>query len=75
MRPMPSRVQGMGRSLLFYAVAAIGLFIVASNADDIEGRHSEASMTETLLVVGGVLLFIFVARFVIARINARRSSE
>ena len=62
----------MGRSFLFYAVAAIGLVIVASNADDIEGRHSEASMTETLVVVGGVLLFVLLARLVLARFNARR---
>ncbi|MBX7495356.1 hypothetical protein K3172_05750 [Qipengyuania sp. 6B39] len=62
----------MGRSFLFYAVAAIGLVIVASNADDIEGRHSEASMTETLIVVGGVLLFVLVARLAMARFNARR---
>ena len=65
----------MGRSFIFYALAAIGLVIVASNANDIEGRHSEASMTETLLVIGGVLLFVLVARVAIARFNARRSSE
>ena len=63
----------MGRSFLFYAVAAIGLVIVASNADDIEGRHSEASMTETLVVIGGVLLFVLVARFLIARFSAARN--
>jgi flagellar biogenesis protein FliO len=65
----------MGRSFIFYALGAIGLVIVASNANDIEGRYSEASMTETLLVIGGVLLFVLVARFAIARFNARRSSE
>ena len=73
---MPVRtdsVRAMGRSFIFYALAAIGLIIVASNANDIEGRHSEASMTETLLVVGGVLLFVLVARVAIARFNARRS--
>ena len=69
---MPSRVAVMGRSFLFYAVAAIGFVIVASNADDIEGRHSEASMTETLVVVGGVLLFVLVARYLFARYNAGR---
>lgn len=75
---MPVRtdsVRPMGRSFIFYALGAIGLVIVASNANDIEGRYSEASMTETLLVIGGVLLFVLVARFAIARFNARRSSE
>ncbi|MDG5747023.1 hypothetical protein P8Q88_02430 [Qipengyuania sp. XHP0207] len=62
----------MGRSAVFYVLAAIGLVIVASNADDIEGRNSEASMTETLLVIGGVLLFVLVARALIARFHARK---
>ena len=61
----------MGRSVVFYVLAALGLIIVASNADDIEGRRSEASMIETLLVVGGALLFVLVARVMIARFNAR----
>ena len=58
-----------------YVLLIACLVIVASNANDIEGRYSEASMTETLLVIGGVLLFVLVARFAIARFNARRSSE
>jgi len=65
----------MGRSVLFYAVAAMVLVIVASNANEIEGRHSEASMSETLLVVGGVLLFVLVSRLIIARISARFESR
>ena len=75
---MPVRtdsVRPMGRSFIFYALAAIGLIIVASNANDIEGRSSQASLSETLLVVGGVLLFVLVARFAIARFNAKRRSE
>ena len=62
----------MGRSFLFYTLAAIGLIVIASNANDIEGRHSEASMTETFLVVGGVLLAVLVMRFAMARFAARR---
>ncbi|WP_341713413.1 hypothetical protein [Erythrobacter sp.] len=61
----------MGRSILFYAVAALVLVIVASNADEIEGRHSEASMGETLMVVGGVLIFVLLSRLLIARLSAR----
>ncbi|MFA6219502.1 MAG: hypothetical protein WC692_06955 [Erythrobacter sp.] len=63
----------MGRSILFYAFAALVLVIVASHADEIEGRHSEASMTATMLVVGGVLLFVLVLRLLIARMSARSS--
>ena len=48
----------MGRTFIFYAIAAAGLLIVAMNADSIEGRQSQASMTETLLVVGGVLVLL-----------------
>lgn len=65
----------MGRSILFYAIAAIALVVVASNADEIEGRHSEASMSETLLVIGGVLVFVLVARFLVALVSARFASR
>jgi hypothetical protein len=65
----------MGRSILFYSVAAMVLVAVASHADEIEGRHSEASMSETLLVVGGVLLFVLVSRLLIARLSARFESR
>lgn len=65
----------MGRSILFYALAALGLVIVARNANDIEGRHSEASMVDTLLVVGGVLLFVLVARLLAARFSQRHRHE
>ncbi|QKG70329.1 hypothetical protein [Erythrobacter mangrovi] len=61
----------MGRSILFYAVAALVLVIVASNADEIEGRQSEASMGETLLVIGGVLVFVLLSRLLISRLFTR----
>jgi hypothetical protein len=61
----------MGRSLIFYAIVAIVLVVVATNADEIEGRHAEASMGETLLVVGGALVFLLVARLLVARVSAR----
>ncbi|WP_324826873.1 hypothetical protein [Qipengyuania zhejiangensis] len=57
----------MGRSILFYAIAAAGLLIVAVNADDIEGRNSEASMAETLIVIGGALAVALVVRLLLAR--------
>ena len=65
----------MGRTFIFYAIAAAGLLIVAMNADSIEGRHSQASMTETLLVVGGVLVLLVAMRFALARLNARRDRK
>lgn len=63
----------MGRSVIFYSVAAIGMLIIALNADDIEGRHSQASLTETLIVVGGALLALLVMRIGVARFNASRN--
>lgn len=62
----------MGRTVMFYALSALALLLVASNADEIEGRHSEASVTETIVVVGGVLLFVFIARAIIARLAEGR---
>ena len=62
----------MGRTVIFYLIAAIGLLIIALNADDIEGRQSQASMTETFLVVGGVLVIFLAMRFGLAKFNERR---
>ncbi|WP_369027116.1 hypothetical protein [Qipengyuania sp. RANM35] len=62
----------MGRSFIFYTVVAIGLVIIALNADDIEGRQGQASLTETLLVVGGVMLVLFGMRAALAKFNASR---
>lgn len=64
----------MGRTFIFYVIAAIGLLVIAMNADDIEGRQSEASMSETLLVVGGVLALLVVMRLALAKFNARRDN-
>lgn len=63
----------MGRSVIFYTVAAIGLLVIALNADDIEGRHSQASFSETLIVIGGVLLALVAMRIGLARFNASRN--
>ena len=65
----------MGRTFIFYAIAAAGLLIVAMNADSIEGRQSQASMIETLLVVGGVLVLLVAMRFALARFSARRDRK
>lgn len=62
----------MGRSVIFYAIAAIGMLIIALNADDIEGRNSQASLTETLVVIGGVLLALLAMRIGLAKFNAAR---
>ncbi|MEZ5681891.1 MAG: hypothetical protein R3E14_11450 [Erythrobacter sp.] len=62
----------MGRTFIFYVIAAIGLLVIALNADDIEGRQSGASMGETLMVVGGVLGLLLFMRLALARFNARR---
>lgn len=75
MPQMRSRTPVMGRTFIFYFIAAIGLLIVAINADDIEGRHSEASMTETLLVIGGVLLVFLGMRLGLAKLNSRRDEN